>query len=578
MKRVIMALFTVLLTANLAFGWGSDIKIYDGAINCFDVDYAMDGTIYVAFQANGEDTIRIYRSEDHGTTWTSIDTLYTFLSSYGTSSRNDLSRIRLIYDEIHSELFAFFVDSDGYLFRWRVPISNLNEKGIRVSDDAILEGSFDVTYNLDTGRLFATWTEGNDAGDKVYIKYSDDEGKHWTTSVDYFWGVGGSTRSSITFGPPDNIFKAYSTLSFGGGGTTSDLLDIAITCSHDNGTTWTIPSTRLTSNTYQDYDPRVCAANVDDSGVWVFYNRDMGSHEINLYYRYSSDAGANWGSEQTLSADAGADEYIADIKFYKGENNKYVNMVYIYDDPSGTPVRKAIWAWSSTSDPTNWHANQVVNDQDITPWPEDVAPRIVYSPGSSASGGGVVFSYYGHSGLYFDSPWNNSSPPSPSPTGHILVPSEVRTINPAAASPDGAISNGKYLGFGDVATGGNHFKVEAQFPAYLKQSDNSTMAVKIFIAAQMPDDYSRLAYFDSSNNLKYQPPESLSSWKNSVSGAVATTTIFPEVDISSALANIPSGTHYWYTLVVPDTVPDDFSGVNWATTPWEITVNILEVP
>ena len=162
-------------------------------------------------------------------------------------------------------------------------------------------------------------------------------------------------------------------------------------------------------------------------------------------------------------------------------------------------------------------------------------------------------------------------------TGHVLIPSEVRTVQPAAETPNGNPVNGTYLGFGDVVANGTHFKVEAAFPAYLKQSDNSTLAVKIFIAAQMPDDYSRLAYFDSSNNMKFQPPDKLSSWKSSVSGEVAKTTIYPEVDVTSALSNIPSGTHYWYTLVVPDTVPYDFAGVDWSTTPWEITVNIFDV-
>ena len=575
MKRAIMVLLGILLTANMAFGWGGDIKIYDGKINCFDVDYAMDGTMYVAFQAQGEDTIRIYKSAEHGDTWSRIDTLNTYLSYYGTSSRNDLGRIRLIYDEIHSELFVFFVDSGGYLFRWRVPISDLKEKGWRVSDAPILEGSFDVAYNLNTGRLFASWTEGNNANDKVYIKYSDNEGKTWETSMSSFWGVGGDTRGSITFGPPDNIFYSYSTLGYGGGGTSSDLLDIAIKYSHNDGTSWYV--SRLTTNSYQDYDPRVCAANVDDSVVWVFYNRDMGEHEINLYYRYSSDAGANWSSEQTLSDDTGVNEYIADIKFYKDLGNPYVNMVYIYDDPSGDPKRKAIRAWTSTADPTNWRGNQVANDKDITPWPEEVAPKIIYSPGSSAPGGGVVFSYYDNSGLYFDAPWNDNPVSPPSPSGHVLKPAEVRTVQSAAETPDANPTNGTYLGFGDVVANGTHFKVEAAFPAYLNQSDNSTLAVKIFIAAQLPDDYSRLAFFDSSNNMKFQPPDKLSSWKSSVSGEVAKTTIYPEVDVTSALSSIPSGTHYWYTLVVPATVPDDFSGVDWSITPWEITVNIFDV-
>ncbi len=166
---------------------------------------------------------------------------------------------------------------------------------------------------------------------------------------------------------------------------------------------------------------------------------------------------------------------------------------------------------------------------------------------------------------------------TPKFSGHVLIPSEVRTVQPAAQTPNATPDNGTYLGFGDVVANGTHFKVEAAFPAYLKQSDNTTLPVKIFIAAQMPDDYSRLAYFDSSNNLKYQPPDKLLSWKSSVTGEVAKTTIFPEVDVHSGLSGIATGTHYWYTLVVPATVPDDFSGVDWSTTPWEITVNVFEV-
>ena len=161
------------------------------------------------------------------------------------------------------------------------------------------------------------------------------------------------------------------------------------------------------------------------------------------------------------------------------------------------------------------------------------------------------------------------------PASHVLRPAEVRTVQPAAETPDPY--TGTYLGFGDVVANGTHFRVEAAFPQYLKQSDNSTLAVKIFIAAQLPDDYSRLAFFDSSNNLKFQPPETLSSWKPSVKGEVSGTTVFPEIDVTSSLASIPSGTHYWYTLVVPDTVPDDFAGVDWSITPWEITVNVFEV-
>ena len=178
----------------------------------------------------------------------------------------------------------------------------------------------------------------------------------------------------------------------------------------------------------------------------------------------------------------------------------------------------------------------------------------------------------GPDGLIIDI--SDSEETLPSAPVKALRPSMVDII-PAAETPD--LEDGNYLGFGDSVVKGPHLKVEAALPAYLKQSDNSTLAIKIFIAAQMPDDYSRLAYFDSSNNLKFQPLGSLSSWKSSVRGAVSVTTVSLEVGLRSESSTIPSGTHYWCALVVPATVPDDFSGVDWSTTPWEITVNILDV-
>ena len=274
---------------------------------------------------------------------------------------------------------------------------------------------------------------------------------------------------------------------------------------------------------------------------------------------YTPSGGINWQKEfdggygtdiaNTVAVDANDNVIVTGYVFDGSHNNWYT----ICCDTNGLEL---------------WHASYDSGDNDEArniAIDKDTGEVVVV--GYTGSGNNVrVIDYEGY-----------PPPAPPAPAGHVLAPSEVRTVQPAAETPNGNPVNGTYLGFGDVVASGTHFKVEAAFPAYLKQSDNSTLAVKIFIAAQMPDDYSRLAYFDSSNNMKFQPPDKLSSWKSSVSGEVAKTTIYPEVDVTSALSNIPSGTHYWYTLVVPATVPDDFSGVDWSTTPWEITVNIFDV-
>lgn len=401
MKRVCLIGVFLLLMTGLAFGWGKDIPIWTGGtVNCFDVDYALNGDMFVAFQAQGENAIRVLNSSDHGATWSQIASFDTGLPS-GVSPRSDLQRIRLLYNEAPQELDVFFVNDDGYLMDRTVPVAAGSPHYYVISTTPIVEESFDVTQNLDDGRIFAKWIDGTSAGSRYYVRYSDDGAVTWHDSLTSTpLGCTMNPRGSISYGPPGNIIDMF---SFAPGCAPS--WGIAGRISQDNGQSWLNTTYVLTDGSVNNYDPRAAAVNADNSDVWVLYDRDTGGHEIDLHFRYSPNGGSLWGPEETVSAVSGVDEYIADIKPYKGYPNYYVDMVYIYDDPAGSPPRKAIWAWSSTGDPTTWNGNITVNDEDVTPWPEDVAPRIIYSPGAPAGGGGVVFSYSGRNGLYFDSPW-----------------------------------------------------------------------------------------------------------------------------------------------------------------------------
>ncbi len=163
--------------------------------------------------------------------------------------------------------------------------------------------------------------------------------------------------------------------------------------------------------------------------------------------------------------------------------------------------------------------------------------------------------------------------PEPSPTGHRLVPGEITEVSHGAVSPEP--DSKIYLGFGSVAEGGDTFDLKAAFPAYLNESGEERISVKIFVAGQIPLDYSYLFFF-SASGLKVAPPDLLSPWKSGVSEAVSATTILGPLSLS-ALRDALEGTSYWYTLVVPNWVSDDLSGVNWNATPWELTVTPLEV-
>lgn len=403
MKRVFWGLFlcgiTYCFITSYAFGFGKDIEIYSGDINIFDVDYGKDsGNIIVAFQKKDEDGIEVYRSQDHGYTWQK--------ASVDIAAPKNLSRIRVCADSSGDAASVYHVDEDGYLYvsftTWSTVQPVVVLAPIKISDTPIVETSFDVVDNPTENRRIVVWSTGTGTNSKQQMKYSN--GLSWNSWVDWYWD-GGGAREDLAYTPGSSdgyIHWVCSSLAYG---------------STEEITYFRFPSlgnlydkkTRLTSNSVKDYDPRVAGVNDDNSTVWVVYNRDDGTHEIDLYYRYSLDGGATWQpNEYAVSKVTGVDEYIADIKFYKYYPNSWVDMVYIYDDPAGDPVRKAIWCYASASDPTNWRGKYTINDQDVQAWPEDTAPRIVYSPGAPASGGGVVFSYAGRHGLYFDAPWNHT--------------------------------------------------------------------------------------------------------------------------------------------------------------------------
>jgi hypothetical protein len=392
-------MLTLFLSVALSFGWGGDVQIYSGQINTFDVDYDLDtGSMFVAFQTTGEDIIRLYASTDHGTSWSEVTTFNTD-GFMGTTPRTDLSCIRVIYNA--GRVHIFWVDSLGFLNRSRCSSTGAAKGASRVSAAAVPEGSFSVTLDLESGRLYVGWRTGTGALARQIIRFSDDNGITWTDRINWSAAYTGSLTQNLAYGPggvSNHIYWAFGTEQFG----TPEELQYLRFPSCCGG--WD-QSGQITSNVYANYDPRVAAANVDDSGVWILYNRDRGGHEIDLMHSYSPDAGVTWSIQDSpIDTDDGIDEYIADVKFYKDYPNSYVNMVYIKDDPAADPVRQAIWMYASTGDPS-WRGAVVFSDEDVQSWPEETAPRIVYSPGAGASGGGSVFSYFGANGLYFDAPW-----------------------------------------------------------------------------------------------------------------------------------------------------------------------------
>ncbi len=412
LKALCMCMLLVLLGSVPAWGWGTDIPIWTGGyINAFDVDYDKDtGTMYVAFQVSGESSVRIYSSTDHGYTWEWVADTITHCTS-GDNNRSGLKKIRMIYDDDTGKFYFFYVDNDGYLcVNYHYLTGTAYAK--RVSTAPILEESFEVTRNLENGRIFVYYLEGTSTGDRTWVRYTDD-GETWHTSLSGASWAEQGRWISIAYGPPNNIFRAFSYDT----SSTPDF-EIAFKASTDNGGSWQ-SMVRITDNDLFDYNPIVVAANKDNSGVWVVYGGAIPfSGGLSVFSRYSADGGQSWSGETSVVSEEAAisavSVYLSDVKPFKIKPNGYIDLVYTVLT-SNNDIR-AYWAWTHTSDPDTWHAHTRFNDQKIRIGRgltfDDNGPKIVYSP--PETGGGVVFSYYNEGGLYFDAPWNNLTTPSTS--------------------------------------------------------------------------------------------------------------------------------------------------------------------
>ena len=164
-------------------------------------------------------------------------------------------------------------------------------------------------------------------------------------------------------------------------------------------------------------------------------------------------------------------------------------------------------------------------------------------------------------------------PPEPPPVT-LKSPGESRVFDPASEQVD--LEHGIYLGLGPVCAGGSIFRMETEFPAYVEGDGMTPLAVKIFIAFQIPDDPDTFYFIDGTGQVHPFPQDPTAPWRNNITGPLHEV-VFNDMDLNDPGISVPSGTYTFYTLTVPDSVPDDISMLDLNTTPYELTSNIFEI-
>lgn len=97
-----------------------------------------------------------------------------------------------------------------------------------------------------------------------------------------------------------------------------------------NGTSWSEKNSAITGAT----DVSKCTISADTDDLYVFYNKSTVGNGNGIYYKKSTDSGANWGSEQTLKSDD-SNTLQGAISSYEQSGNSEIGVVWV--ENAGSP-------------------------------------------------------------------------------------------------------------------------------------------------------------------------------------------------------------------------------------------------
>jgi hypothetical protein len=406
--------------------WGGDILVYGGPVACFDVDYTAGGTVYLCVQ-RGEPPfpIQYYTSADHGYTWN---------LRYELAAFSRLTNLRVLVGEpVHNYVFTFFVapdDSFAHVLRMRSDFSETEEVFPVVPAPQFDAHGFDVARSLgDDYSLLFSGVSGLDQPQQIItLLSSTDYGETWT--LRHVLEPGGTGRAvSACWGPPSSYYVAFARPADPGDWLVPELFEIYVAQSTDEGDTWV--ANQVTSDFYEDFDPHVAACNDTSFPViWVAATRVWQPGDLDLWVHStpSPDSAQVW-THTPVSTYWYWNEFWGDIKFYKIGPNRWMNMAWLQADSAGTHA-SVHWAYASGADPTNWRDDTLISDMPTCAAPE-LGPRVVYSPGAPASGGGVVWAGADSVDLYLDAPWVAAGAHDSAPTRTLAV-----SLHPTVLSGD----------------------------------------------------------------------------------------------------------------------------------------------
>jgi photosystem II stability/assembly factor-like uncharacterized protein len=382
---------------------GQDVLVTESSYKTFAADYDDNGDMYVGVLVDNpsgtSSNITIYRSTDHGESWSA----WTFVNGE-TEIIMDLGLLVGRHSEYDHRLLVIYSTEMGRVVSVGIDLSDPdNRNSSQIADHGILAKNISVARDPQpmpaAYDVFAAW-EYEDNGEYYITLYTSvDNGSSWSrllTDTPYL-------MPSVDIGPEGNIYLAAM--------WDNDANDVGVFQSSDRGVNWSLFKVLTLGYGAQMHTAPDVAVSTDPNfpAVWVAYDfhyqDPVWGSSIDLNFAYSPDAGTTWQTGKVLSADVGVDEWIPDLAGYRSAPNRWVNLAYNMDAFSSTDYpRQIVWRYTSGGLPTHWSARRITNDYTgVAPYA--IGPLVIYSPGASVSGSGVVYGGQGKQFIYFSAPW-----------------------------------------------------------------------------------------------------------------------------------------------------------------------------
>jgi BNR repeat-like domain len=187
--------------------------------------------------------------------------------------------------------------------------------------------------------LHLVWNDTTDGFPEIYYKKSQNGGSTWTIDKRLTWADGYCMTPDIAVDLSANIHVVWMD-------NTPGNFDIYYRGSTDGGATWSIKK-RLTWNSGDSGIPVIAVDSLGNLHV-VWQDNTSGSFEI--YYRKSTDGGANWTSTKRLTWNSGD----SGIPVIAADSSGHLHVLW-YDT---TPGNEEIYYKQSTDGGANWTASK----------------------------------------------------------------------------------------------------------------------------------------------------------------------------------------------------------------------------